>query len=299
MSNPDNKEAIRCPRCNSIKTGINKNPDRYVCHECGHYFTKKEKIVSDDISVEAVARLDVKLQTKTDRINIKPIGDIHVGSAECDWDKVQATLDYVLNTEGAYMIGMGDYCDCASKMVRKGPNCFESVLTPMQQYMKIYKAFKPLADKGKILGLLTGNHENWIKEDSGMDIIALLSMGLNVPFLGMACDMTIQVNDQKYLCYVQHGSSNAKVSSSKIASAFNSTKDIFAELFLYGHVHQLAVTKGAKRFDGREVKSYYVLTGHFLTFTGSYAQAFGMSICPTGTAKIQMFADRHDIHVSV
>lgn len=291
---------VKCPNtaCESANVGINKQPNRYICHDCGKYFTYgANKVVKSPL--KALSRLEVLLNTKQDRVRIIPFGDIHVGAEECDWNKVERELVYILKTPDCYLIGMGDYMDCASKMVRKGPNIFESILSPMQQYEKILNAFKPLAEEGKVLGLLTGNHEGWISEDSGMDIVAMLCMALDVPYLGSACDLVINVNGQRYTGYVQHGSSAAKLGATKIAAMMNATREIYADFFCYGHVHQVAATKCARRLEGKEYKSYYVLTGHFLKWEGGYAQAFGISPSPTGVAKMYLFADRKDIHVIV
>lgn len=292
----------KCTKCSSENTGIKNKPNNYRCHDCGVTFTvpidKPERKV---MSIEPLSTLKVALSTKEDRVRVIPMGDIHVGSpdATCDWTKAEKELKYILDTPDCYMIGMGDYMDCASKMVRKGPNIYESSLSPMQQYQMIFNAFKPLADAGKILGLLAGNHEQWIMEDAGIDVIAMLCMSLDVPFLGSGCDVEITVNAQRYLGYIQHGSSAAKLGSTKIAAMINANRDIYADFYLYGHVHQAAVTKCAKRFEGKEFKSYYILTGHFLKWQGGYAQAFGISPSPTGVAKMYLFADRKDIHVIV
>jgi UDP-2,3-diacylglucosamine pyrophosphatase LpxH len=292
-----------CPYCKSSETGVNKRPNKYLCRACGKYFTVHGISLAQDPeenSLEPISKLEVTLDSpKKDRVGIVPIGDIHVGSGQCDWDKVLRELDYILNTPDTYMLGMGDYCDMASKMVRKGPCVFDSTLSPMQQYEKIYNAFRPLAEQGKVLGLLRGNHEEWIHEDSGIDIVSLLCRELRVPYLGSACDLVINVNAQRYAGYILHGSSNAKTSSSKLVSLLNITKDIYANFFIMGHVHQIAVAKTSKRIDGKEIKCYYVTSGHFLKFEGGYAQTFGMSSSPTGTAKIMLFADRFDIHISV
>jgi len=169
----------------------------------------------------------------------------------------------------------------------------------MEQYNLIEAAFKPLANRGKIIGLHSGNHETWITQSSGIQVIDLLCRSLNVPYLGPGCDTTIFVNKQKYVFYSQHGSSNARLKYTKLGAVVNATKDIFAEVFLYGHVHQIGAQKGGKRLSGKQIKTYYVLTGHFLNWEGSYAQAFGMDVCPSGAVQIKLFANRHDIHVSV
>lgn len=294
---------VKCTKCGSENTGIKNKPYGYRCHDCGANFTSGSptKTVVEKSALVPLSKLEVSFTTKGDRIRLSPIGDIHVGAPEgqCDWDKLERTVDYILSIPEYYVIGMGDYMDCASKMVRKGPNVYSSSLSPMQQYEKIYKIFKLLADKGRLLGLLTGNHEQWIAEDSGIDVIAMLCMSLNVPFLGSACDVVFNVNEERYTGYIQHGSSSAKLGSTKIAAMMNATRDIYADFFCYGHVHQVAATKCGRRMDGQELKTYYILTGHFLKWQGGYAQAFGISPSPTGIAKISLFSNHHDIHLSI
>ena len=292
-----------CPKCNSDNSHLNHKPNKFLCGDCGGYFTynANSPVKKVDSVLKALSKLECSFSTKADRIKVIPLGDIHVGAPEnqCDWEKVLREIQYILETPDCYMIGMGDYMDCASKMVRKGPNVYSSSLAPMEQYEKIYNAFKPLVDKGKLLGLLTGNHEQWIMEDAGIDIIAMLCMTLKVPFLGSACDVVFKVNEQRYTGYIQHGSSAAKLGSTKIAAMMNANRDIYADFFCYGHVHQVAATKCARRMEGKEVKNYYVLTGHFLKWEGGYAQAFGISPSPTGVAKLSLFSQRHDIHLSL
>jgi len=294
---------VTCTKCESDNVGLNHNPNKYLCKDCGAYFTVSidKPAPKPKSALAPLSKLEVFLTTKEEAVGIIPVGDIHVGAPEgqCDWAKVERTVDYILNKPDRYMIGMGDYMDCASKMVRKGPNVFTSSLSPMQQYEKMLNLLKPLADKGKLIGLLTGNHETWIAEDSGYDVIAMLCMALKVPYLGAGCDVVINVNKERYIGYIQHGSSSAKLGSTKIGGMINANRDIYADFYFYGHVHQVAAVKCAKRFEGKELKSYYILTGHFLKWEGGYAQAFGISPSPTGVAKMSLFAHRHDIHLSI
>jgi ribosomal protein S27E len=298
-------ERIRCKYCNSNNIVKWQSPNRFKCKNCGRTFLINTAINGEIITKisEGLTKLEVNLKTNEDRIRLVPIGDIHVGApkGQCDWAKVKRELDYILNTPNTYMYGMGDYMDCAQKMVggHGGPNLFQSSLSPMEQYNVIEDAFKPLAKEGKIIGLHAGNHEDWIMQQNGIQIIDLLCRSLNVPFLGPGCDTTLTVNKQKYSIYSQHGSSNARLKYTKLGALINATRDIFSEIFLYGHVHQLGVQKGGKRLGNSQMKTYYILTGHFLNWEGSYAQAFGLDVCPSGCAQIKLFADRKDIHVSI
>ena len=294
---------IECHHCGHKQKHHGKN--RYTnCAQCGYkIFIAVNNVVLDAQKLnQGLGFLDLSFKSETDRMRIIPFGDVHVGAPkeQCDWRKACETLRYVQDTPDTYLIGMGDLMDCAQKMPwRSGPNLFASSLMPMEQFSLLESTLKPLAEQGKIIGLLGGNHEDWIMQQTGIQIIDLLCRSLKVPYLGNASEINIQVNKQKYLMYALHGAGNAQLKHTKIGRLMNSTKDIFADVLLMGHVHQLAIAKGGKYMRGKTYKTYYVTTGHFLNWIGSYAQAFGMDVCPSGCPKITLFADRKDVHISV
>lgn len=258
-------------------------------------------------SKQGILKHTYHIKTTEDRIRLVVLTDPHLGAPEnqCDIAKLKAEINYILETPNTYAIILGDLCDCAQKMPgKKGPSVFLQSLPPQDQVELAIELLQKLAEKKKILGIHAGNHELWIFELTGIDIVKIIADRLNVPYLGPACDTTIHLygkdgKSQKYLIYSQHGNSSAKLKHTKLGALIAATKDIFADLFLWGHVHQIAAVKGGKRWNGHQIKCYYVLCGHFLKWEGSYAQMFGMDICPAGAPKIQLFADKKDVHVVV
>jgi hypothetical protein len=73
----------------------------------------------------------------------------------------------------------------------------------------------------------------------------------------------------------------------------------------HGHLHELATHTGLYyKIDMRharaiEHKKYYVLTGSFLDYENSYAQAKNYGPVKIGCPKIKLYKDKHDIHISV
>jgi predicted phosphodiesterase len=245
------------------------------------------------------------LTTTEDKIRIIPFGDIHVGAPEnlCDWKKVVGTLKYIEDTPNTYMIGMGDYGDFAMKMSH-GPSIYEATLNPQQQYEAILNAFKPIAKKGKILGMISGNHDDWIKDFAGLDIVRNLSRELNTAYLASGATVYIYVNDKRYVLNVRHGVGSAKEPHTKLASIYRQTRNLFADIFLMGHTHSLQVSKSTYVYEGITKKTYRILTGAFLNWNQSYAMEFGLTPEPTGVAKISLFDRKNtpyssDIHVSL
>jgi UDP-2,3-diacylglucosamine pyrophosphatase LpxH/DNA-directed RNA polymerase subunit RPC12/RpoP len=297
------KIEVECFNCKE-KTNFNGRNRYITCPKCEFkLFVREDNKAVDPYTLDqGLGILNLNFTPSEERLRIIPFGDLHIGAprGQCNIEKAKRELEYVMNTPDTYLLGMGDLMDCAQKMPwSKGPNLFASSLKPMEQLSELYQILKPLADKGKILGLLTGNHEEWIMNTTGIQVTSLLCKQLGVPYLGAACDINIQIGEQEYTFYALHGSGNAQLKHTKLGRLINCSKDIFADALIMGHVHQLAVTKGGKYMHGDTSKAYYILTGHFLNWIGSYAQAFGMDVCPSGCPKITIFSDRKDIHVTI
>jgi predicted nucleic-acid-binding Zn-ribbon protein len=234
--NDDNTITVTCKHCGKEQTYSGKLSYKN-CKFCGYkiFFDRDSGVLADpSIIAQGVTRLEINLKTDEDKIRLVPWGDVHIGAPEGqnDYAKAMRELQYVLDTPNTYLIGMGDFCDCAQKMPWKhGPNIFTSSLSPMEQYTVLERWLRPLAEAGKIIGLHAGNHETWIMENSGIQLIDLLCRSLRVPFLGAGCDLMFKVNDQKYYGYSQHGSSSAKLKHTKLGAVVSATKDIFADFF--------------------------------------------------------------------
>lgn len=251
---------------------------------------------------EGKTRITFSATTQEDRVRIIPFGDIHLGSPNntCNVQKVVRELKYIEDTDDTYMIGMGDYVDNPQAMPQKsGPNIYKASMSNQQQYEMILNLFQPLADKKKIIGLLSGNHEDYTSRSSGRYVVRDLCRELNVTQLGPGSNINFYANKMKYVFYGFHGSGGSRMASTKLGSLLNATRDIWADVYLEGHLHQLVSTKTGHLVEGVLKKSYHVLTGHFLDWDGGYAQLFGLSPSPTGVAKITLFTDRHDVHVSI
>src|SRR5437867_2610489 len=251
----------------------------------------------------------IHLKTDEDKIRIVPVGDIHIGAPEnlCDWKKVIGVLKYIEDTPNTYMIGMGDYGDFALKMSH-GPSVYDSTLSPQQQYETILSAFKPLADKGKILGLLSGNHDDWVGDSVGINVVRNMSRELKTTHFASGASIYIYVNDIRYVFNIRHGVGASKEPHTKLQNIYRQTRNIFADIYLMGHTHSLQVAKSAYVYEGIMRKTYRILTGAFLNWNQSYAMEFGLSPEPTGVAKISLFDrnkisdkynSRADIHISV
>jgi hypothetical protein len=109
-------------------------------------------------------RYIINLEKKDDIIDIRPIGDVHLGNVSCDETELQKQLKYIETHDNCYTIGMGDYIDnvmaYAGGSVDKRWNpetVSRNTLTTQEQIDRWTDYWKPVAHKS--VGMLAGNHE--------------------------------------------------------------------------------------------------------------------------------------------
>ena len=57
------------------------------------------------------SRKTIELPKKDSHIDLRPLGDIHLGNLGCDVDKYVRSIKYINDNDDCYTIGMGDYID--------------------------------------------------------------------------------------------------------------------------------------------------------------------------------------------
>ena len=240
---------------------------------------------------------------KGDVIEIVPLGDLHKGSPTFNEKKAIETRDYCVKNN-IYVIGMGDYIECGTK-TSVGDGVYSQTSDPQTQLEWMIEFFRPLSDKGLLLGLHTGNHCLRVRKESGIDVVATMCMILKVPYLGYTCYHHIRVGKQGYTVWSTHGYSSARLPHTKLNAAIKASSHATVDLVLYAHTHGLEATASLnEKIDGRNRTittngKHIVLTGSFLEYRGSYAEMLGLPPVKTGVAKIMLRSDRHDVHVSV
>lgn len=125
----------------------------------------------------AINDLDTK-QTKTIiTINdIKPIGiafwgDWHLGARGIDYEAFEKDQQTIKETDGLYVIGMGDYKDNQNAFVHAS-GTLEQVATPGMQDMLVKRVWQDVADSS--LAIIRGCHDDWDKKLGDKDFVATL-----------------------------------------------------------------------------------------------------------------------------
>jgi len=215
---------------------------------------------------------------------------------ECDEKFLDNELKWIKSQQDYKIILMGDIID-ASLKTSPGSSVYDTNMNVEEQYEHCLKKFAPFKDN--IIGLIQGNHEERITRETGLDISKIMARELGVNYFGHSSLIKIKVGTQNYDIYATHGSSGATTHSGRLNSLMKLSKSFYADCYLMGHTHDLFTHSDIFRTFRGENKRYYVLTGHFLNWLGSYAQNKDFPPTTKGMAKIKLFKDVKDIRVHI
>ena len=259
-----------------------------------------EKIDIDSFRGKRGSIQVISHSSEENEVKLIPLGDIHLGSPTCDIDKLLETIEYIKKS-GSLVVLMGDLLEAASRH-SVGAGWVEQTSPPQDQLDVLYDLFLPIKDQ--ILVVLDGNHEERIWKQTGIQVSKILARMLGVPYGGYSCFIKLKIKKNNYIIHAQHGSSNAWYPHTKITAAMRTAQHTQADVYLYGHTHELmSLALDRREFDLRSrtvqrKKIYFVLTGGFLKYENSYAQRKNMYPVKTGVAKLKFYGNRWDVHIS-
>lgn len=253
-----------------------------------------------------------------DVLTIIPFSDLHLGSRSCAEGKIDRLFKRIVDTPDCYAIGLGDYADLVIKNDIKRfmgsctkdelLNCLDSAVN--EQRNLVVRKLQPLADAGKLIGLLEGNHEESIKKHHSFDIMQDICERLKVPNLGYSCFFNLVLSKKGnrrgvVTIYAHHGFGWSK----KVGSAMNRREDLMgkydADLILLGHDHFCGGTRLVRLYattaDKPKIKEKPVIiaatgTYHKTAIQGytSYSERAGYPPQPLGSVEITIDYTGHE-----
>jgi len=232
-------------------------------------------------------------------VELFAIGDAHYGSREFMEKEFKAIIKYVKETKNARVILMGDLIDtCLKNSPGAGP--YDNNITPETQMEHMVEALMPI--KKKIWCLLDGNHENRIHKTTSIDISKIMARYLEVPYCADSTLIKARIGSQNYSIFATHGASGSTGLSGKLNTVMKYSAYIQADIYMMGHVHELAhhsseyfyIDNGDKMIKSAE--RHYLLTGHYLKY-GGYAEQKGYKPGNTGSPKILLSGKEKAIDV--
>ena len=244
---------------------------------------------------------ELRIKPKKDDAEILFVGDVHLGSPQCDKPRFLRQLDYCLKN-GIYVQLMGDLVEMSTRF-SIGAGIYEQETIGQSQVEEMAEYLKPLAREELILGLHSGNHENRVYDATGINITKALANELGVSFLGDACWNVFKVNGERYTCYSLHGRTGARFDGTALLALERISTSFEADIVCMGHCHKLGNTSviTQRTVNGRvkEFKKHLILTGSYVKYDSGYAQVAGMPISKLGSPKAKLMSKTHDISVSV
>ena len=245
----------------------------------------------------------INLKFDEDKITIVTMGDEHIGSSFYDEYTHKKNIDWCYKNN-AYIILMGDTLETATKD-SVGAGVFEQDEMVQEQLEKAERLYKPLADKGLILGNHIGNHEARVYNHSGANLSKILSKLLGIKYLGIGAISNIKVGKNSYTIYTTHGHSGSRLPHTKIKSVLDLSNMIDVDIYCMGHLHALDHhVRNMYSFDKKskgikEVQKHFVLTGSYLNHWGGYAHVRGLEPAIKGSPKIKLSGLERSIRISL
>ena len=267
-----------------------------------------------------INRHQFKYRGKNTLFYVVPIGDIHLGNACCDIEKLKEMVNWIKDNPNVYWIGMGDYIDCINYTDKRfDPNTVSkeyrdnlSNAIPLQ-IRDVITILSPIADR--CLGLHRGNHEETIRLRYMYDVMYKMWEEWKVPLLEDSAitrlvfryDYGKLPHSSHFDIFSTHGSSGGRKGGAKINRLEDMIGFIDADIYLMGHSHiKVTETKSVLYADTqmnlKNRKRILAVTGCFLhgyqQGVSSYIEKWGYPPTDTGVIKISINPWKKDIHIS-
>lgn len=240
-----------------------------------------------------------------DYVNLYFIADTHIGSPDCNMMKVRRTINHVLNDPVGYVILGGDLMDNA--IFGSPSNAYTQRLSPHEQIQAVCEYFRPLADAGKVLGTVPGNHENRSNKTAGLcpgEIIAGY-LGIADRYSPTALLIQIEIGGRKYHVYSSHGNGGGSTIGNKVNQIEKLTRIVDADVYFAGHTHEPFIFfRNFLRINPDTGEQHlatriFANCGACLNYRGSYGEAAGYAPTAFGYPCVRFYKDGRDPFVSM
>lgn len=257
----------------------------------------------------------VSLDIPQDHGYLIPLGDLHRGDrhlTERGLSKLKGYMDWVMGRPNAFIFLMGDILNVASRTSKTNP--FES-MSGNDEYQKAVELFLPYASR--IIGCITGNHEQRMYKDYGFNPLQPFCNELGVPFCGFSAAIKLRLGKRKraksgdqyeqvYWGFAHHGNGGGGTLGAALNKKVKLQEIVHGmDFYMAGHDHQLVCGTRNVLLPKRDTivhqRVHYIDTGSFLDWNGSYAEEAAMAVSKQGAPRLRFDGrdGHHDLHVSI
>lgn len=219
-------------------------------------------------------------------VYILPIGDIHLGSENCNLEYLdywKDTTKRIKNPIRIYL--MGDLVEAATKKLAN--SSFRQQMPLDDQIDLIIEFFKPFKDD--IVFSCMGNHEIRLSKDYDLDIMRLISNQLDTNYGNQNID-TFTVNDKPITVYTAHGKGSSLYHYTAESKIIRDTQTIESDIVIHGHNHRAGHFSIPKRSQEGLKRKHYCFSGAFLGY-GGYADSMQLPVLPEAFCQLRVNKD--------
>lgn len=253
----------------------------------------------------------VNFTVDSNEIQIVPCADWHIGSPQSDEVMIKEICEYIEKTPNCYTILNGDLVD--NNIVNAVGSVFDSTMTPLDQVTTAAYYLSKLTAMGKVINMVSGNHEQRTAKNTSLSASDLLlaklmqyDPSLNERYCedGAFTFLTLNGRPTKHKSRVTftifnlHGNGGG----SKIGNKIQRLDDMQtivpnANLYIRSHTHQPETHRGvvlnvnANAHTVKEESCVFVNTGACLKY-GGYGARAGMKPLSRGIPVITLKALR-------
>jgi len=188
------------------------------------------------------------------------IGDIHAGSGETDYARLEQELKLITNTPNSYVILIGDIIDGYAF----NPGQMEEIEQVPEQIMYYRSLIRFLADHKRLLVGFSGDHDGSWQQKVGVNIYNEFAEDTGAYYMEGVGYITAYVNGIPYKIVVQHRPRGHSIYNNSHGAMRLGREAEGADIAVVGHNHCKGVSQQpVKEYGGSSRLVTYVAVGPY------------------------------------
>jgi predicted MPP superfamily phosphohydrolase len=187
------------------------------------------------------------------------IGDLHVGSPDVDYKRINNEIEIISQTPNSYLMVMGDTVDGFFF----NPAQFEQIEQAPEQFRYINSIFEKMSKEGKLLVAWGGDHCGWAKK-SGIDPYEEFSQRFNAYYMQGVGYVKLKVGETDYNLIAAHRLPGFSMYNNAHAEMRLGREVQGGDIYLAAHSHAKGfVQQEVQQFGGESKLVSYISLGPY------------------------------------
>lgn len=227
------------------------------------------------------------------QIEISHLTDLQYGNKHFQAKRFLQYRDWILSQKNRFVVLGGDLVDAATILSVTSP--YENTGEPIEQVDGVVDLLQPLADAGRLLGYVGGNHERRTLASFG-DCGRVIARALRVPYSRGVQLIDIQFGQHRpFKISLWHGSGSARTKGAKAQMLHRFMHQADSHVYLVGHLHDVVLLfdwrqqRVGKRIKLQKIAG--IMSSSFQGYWNSYAETAAMSPSDSMMARVILERD--------